>query len=205
MKQVMKKALLLGLSLTLASGLALAADSSRSSMQVYSSSMSAQYYQSSSEPGSQSMVFSQFSSSSNPEGTTMQAAAYGSSDGYKGNFALLFAHQKTSGDIQGNENSDLSLTLKDHAQWNGAMNPDHKAKSASLTLDNTSTWNVTGDSYLTVLSDADQSLGNIHSKGFTVYYKADEKANQWLGGKTLTLTGGGHLMPLPAAPIKTSK
>lgn len=65
----------------------------------------------------------------------------------------------------------------------------------SLTLDSTSTWNVTGDSYLTGLTDEDSSLANIKDNGYNVYYNPEDSTNNWLEGKTFTLTDGGKLTP----------
>ncbi len=67
----------------------------------------------------------------------------------------------------------------------------------SLSLDSSSTWNVTADSYLTTLSDTSGISGtaitNINGNGHTVYY--DAAANPALGGQTYTLNGGGVLKP----------
>ncbi|HEY5530144.1 MAG TPA: hypothetical protein VIL51_11970 [Thermoleophilia bacterium] len=81
----------------------------------------------------------------------------------------------------------------------GAINSAKTAKAVNLTLDSSSTWNVTADSYLTTLSDTDGISGttvtNITGNGLTVYYDAGNSANNALGGKTYTLAGGGELKP----------
>jgi hypothetical protein len=58
-----------------------------------------------------------------------------------------------------------------------------------------STWNVTGTSYLASLEDGDTALTNIHGNGFTVYYDSNSGNNSWLGGKTYSLANGGKLTP----------
>ena len=71
------------------------------------------------------------------------------------------------------------------------------AEAVNLTLDASSTWTVTADSYLTCLSDPDGISGttitNITGNGHTVYY--DAGACPALGGQTFTLSGGGTLQP----------
>jgi hypothetical protein len=56
------------------------------------------------------------------------------------------------------------------------------SKVANLTLDGTSSWTVTADSYLTTLNTAgisETSITNIIGNGHTVYY--DASANSSLG------------------------
>lgn len=72
-------------------------------------------------------------------------------------------------------------------------------KAANLTLDATSTWIVTADSYLSGLSDASgisgSTIPNIIGNGHALRYDARLAANSPWGGKTYTLTGGGTLEP----------
>lgn len=63
------------------------------------------------------------------------------------------------------------------------------------TLDATSKWNVTGNSYVTSFADADSTLKNIVDNGFTIYYDASSDTNSRLGGRTIYLAGGGKLTP----------
>lgn len=57
----------------------------------------------------------------------------------------------------------------------------------NLTLDSTSTWNVTGTSYLTNFTDEDSTLSNIKDNKNTIYYDSNSSTNSWLEGKTYTL------------------
>ena len=66
---------------------------------------------------------------------------------------------------------------------------------ATLSLDKTSKWTVTGTSYLTSLTDADTALSNINENGNNIYYDSSSSANSWLKGKTATLKDGGKLIP----------
>jgi hypothetical protein len=103
--------------------------------------------------------------------------------------------QNLKGDVVLDNISTAVLTLKNNSTLQGTINTAKTAKSVSLTLDQLSTWNVTADSYLTSLTDADTALKNIISNGHTVYYDSTNSANSWLGGKTINLTGGGQLTP----------
>ena len=49
---------------------------------------------------------------------------------------------------------------------------------------------------MTVLTNEDITCGNIHSNGYDVYYDADAAGNEWLNGATVTLAGGGSLIPM---------
>ena len=79
----------------------------------------------------------------------------------------------------------------------GAVNAAASGKSVALTLDASSTWTVSVDSYLTTLSDtagiASSTVMNIIGNGHTVYY--DGSANASLGGLTYSLVNGGMLRP----------
>jgi hypothetical protein len=65
-----------------------------------------------------------------------------------------------------------------------------------VSIDSTSSWNVTGDSALTTLSDAlapsSGRIGNIVGNGHTVTCDASLAANAWLQARTYKLTGGGY-------------
>ena len=126
------------------------------------------------------------------------AAGDWGSEGANGGNAVLTADSQTlSGDVTADGISTVSLTLSNASQWTGAINTANTAKKADLSLDSTCTWTVTGDSYLTVLDDAEgisgSTITNINGNGFTVYY--DAAANSDLGGQTYSLNGGGYLMP----------
>jgi hypothetical protein len=113
--------------------------------------------------------------------------------GHNGGIANLTADGETlNGDLISDASSSISATLKNKTVLSGTVT------GASLTLDATSTWNVTGDSVLTSLTLADTtngSIAGITSNGHKVTYNASLEANKWLGGKTYTLPGGGMLAP----------
>ena len=113
-----------------------------------------------------------------------------------GDFEFTAAKESLSGNVVANNISTVSVSLTDGSNWSGTMNPKHTAKSASLSLDASSVWNVTGDSYVSALTDEDTTLGNIRSNGHRIYYDKSNAANAWLKGKTVKLADGGKVMPL---------
>jgi hypothetical protein len=108
----------------------------------------------------------------------------------KGQVAFTADGEDLSGNVVTDSTSSAALTLTSGSTLTG------KIDKAALSLDSTSTWTVTADSTLTTLTGARISGGtvtNIVGNGNNVYY--DSGANTALGGKTYTLTGGGHLIP----------
>jgi hypothetical protein len=120
---------------------------------------------------------------------------WGTSGANGGDFTLTTARQTLHGNVLANSLSTVDLQLSDKTTWQGSFNADNQAKSAALSLDASSGWNVTGTSYVTTLTDSDTTLRNIQSNGHTIYYQSKNKANQWLHGKTITLSGNGKLQP----------
>ncbi|GAK49930.1 hypothetical protein U14_01154 [Candidatus Moduliflexus flocculans] len=125
-------------------------------------------------------------------GTLLNASAgnWGAS-GSNGGTAIFTANgQALSGNFVADNLSAMTISLKNGSSLTGAINADNAAKTASLTLDSSSTWNVTADSYLTCLNNS----GSINSNGHTVLYNSS--ACSTLGGKTYALNGGGSLKPI---------
>lgn len=126
---------------------------------------------------------------------------WGNSGSNGGNIVLTADSQALSGDMKADNISTLAISLQNGSALKGAINNARTAKTASLTLDGTSTWTVTADSYLSTLSDAagisGSTVSNIIGEGHTVYY--DPSASPDLGGRTYTLNGGGTLQPATTA------
>ena len=128
-------------------------------------------------------------------GVLVNAAAsrWGRTGSNGGHVELTGDNQKLAGDITVDKVSSAKVDLKNHSVLGGAV------QNAALALDATSEWNVSADSVLTSLTDADclsgDGITNIHGNGHTVRYKADLASNQWLGGKTWKLADGGTLSP----------
>ena len=135
-------------------------------------------------------------------GVLLQAAAgsWGTAGSNGGNAVITAGGQVLNGNLAIDSSSTLSLTMKNGSSLKGAINAEHTAKSADLTLDSTSAWSLTTDSYVSALSDAaaisGSSVGNITGNGHNVYYDGSLSANSYLGGKVYALQGGGSLMPV---------
>ncbi len=118
--------------------------------------------------------------------------------GSNGGSVMLTADGQTlAGDLVADAISSITAALQNGSSLAGAINSDHTASAATLTLDASSTWTVTADSYLTCLADSGgtsgDSLTNVVGNGHTVYYV--QSACPALGGKTYTLSSGGYLKP----------
>lgn len=104
--------------------------------------------------------------------------------------------QTLPGDIVMDGDSSIMAILKNKSMLKGAINANNKGKKMNLTLDSSSTWDVTADSYLNALNLSDVSseyISNITGNGHTVYY--DKALSAALGGKTYNLAKGGKLQP----------
>jgi hypothetical protein len=134
-------------------------------------------------------------------GTLVEAGGtdrWGTSGSNGGTVIFTADGQTLTGNMVADSLSSLTVTLQNGSALTGAINAEHTAQAVNLTLDASSTWTVTTDSYLTSLSDADGISGttitNIMGNGHIVYY--DASACPKLGGLTYTLTGGGSLQPV---------
>ena len=105
--------------------------------------------------------------------------------------------QALTGDLVADNLSSITLILQKDSTLTGTINGDHTAKSANLTMDATTSWDVTGDSTLTCLVDPGEifetTVANITGNGHTIYY--DASACPALRGHTYTLISGGYLKP----------
>ncbi len=111
-----------------------------------------------------------------------------------GNVTLNAAKQTLKGDITCDSISSAEINLTSGSSLTGAIDTADTG-DVSLTLDSTSKWYVTADSYVTAITDADGTFSNIVSNGHTIYYSASDSRNSALGGKTVTLSDGGKLVP----------
>jgi hypothetical protein len=135
-------------------------------------------------------------------GTLIKAAAgnWGNSGANGGTVVLTADGQVLTGSLMADSLSSITATLQNGSSLTGAVNADNTAEAVSLSLDAASTWTVTADSYLTVLTDAagvsGSAITNIIGNGHTVYYDATNGANSTLGGQTYSLVNGGQLTPM---------
>lgn len=103
--------------------------------------------------------------------------------------------QTLVGDINCDNISKVSLSLIDGSTLNGAIDTANTG-DVTVSLDATSSWTVTKDSYVSAITDKSESLTNIISNGHTIYYDSSNSNNSWLNGKTITLSDGGTLTPM---------
>jgi 3-phenylpropionate/cinnamic acid dioxygenase small subunit len=135
---------------------------------------------------------------SNASGVLLKAGAdqWGTTGSNGSDITFNADSQTLTGDVVLDNISTVSLNLKNNSSLKGTINSDNTAKSITVTLDDTSTWNVTGNSYITSLTDDDATLANINDNGYTIYYNSNDSKSSWLNGKTYTLKDGGKLTPM---------
>lgn len=115
--------------------------------------------------------------------------------GSNGGIVTLNASRQTlEGDVTADEISTIGMNLA-ASTLKGAINGEKTAKAVTLNLDENSSWEMTGDSWVTVLTNGDTSCSNIISNGYTVYYDASNEGNSWLNGETISLSDGGSIAP----------
>ena len=112
-----------------------------------------------------------------------------------GNVVFTASSQALSGNIICDNVSTVNFTLNNASAYTGTINGNCAGKEVTVTIDANSTWNVTGDSYITAFTDSLTGLNNIKDNGHNIYYDSSNAADKWLDGKTITLSGGGKLTP----------
>jgi hypothetical protein len=127
---------------------------------------------------------------------TASADRWGTEGSNGANVAFNANEQVLDGNITCDNVSSITVTLQNGTTLTGAINAENTAGMMALDLDSGSTWNVTGTSYLTTLTDDDSTLSNINDNGYTIYYDSSNSANSWLESKTYDLNGGGKLTPI---------
>lgn len=117
---------------------------------------------------------------------------WGKSGSNGGMLTFVSSNQFLSGDIFCGNISSISLSLNQSSSLIGAINSDNNASYIQFSLDTSSTWNVTGTSYISSIVVDDTKFSNIYGNGYNVYYLSNN--NTWLGGKTYSLQNGGNLI-----------
>ena len=98
----------------------------------------------------------------------IQKDSWGKSGSNGGTVTLNLTNQSASGNIVVDSISKLTMSLKSNSSFKGAINTDNTGE-ISLTLDSSSTLTLTGDTYLTSLTNADTSNSNIITNGYKLY------------------------------------
>jgi len=92
---------------------------------------------------------------------------WGAAGANGGTCEFALTGQKASGDILADSISKLTMTITDGSAYTGAINADGtEAAALSVTLDSTSTWTLTGDSYVTEFNG---DMANVVTNGHTLY------------------------------------
>lgn len=118
---------------------------------------------------------------------------WGSQGSNGGNLTFNATNQTLNGNISVDNISTASFVLKS-STLTSTINSENNAKKVNLSLDSSSKWVVTGDSYVTTLTLENNDLSLIEDNGYTIYY--DASANSWLNEQTITLSNGGTLTPM---------
>lgn len=113
-----------------------------------------------------------------------------------GNLTLTGIQQKLNGNVSCDAISTVSLTLSEDSVFTGAIDPEHTGKTTSIQLDDSSTWNVTEDSFISFLGNTRKDCSNINSNGCTIYYDSSHPDSKWLNKESIPLPGDGQLVPL---------
>ncbi|MBQ9306988.1 MAG: hypothetical protein IJ229_03590 [Clostridia bacterium] len=93
------------------------------------------------------------------------ADSWGKSGSNGGHVQLTLSHQEAAGDIVTDAISSVTVTLSEGSSYTGAVNASQTG-SASLSLDASSTWTLTGDSYLDAFEG---EAHQINLNGYTLY------------------------------------
>lgn len=118
---------------------------------------------------------------------------WGSQGSNGGTLTFNATNQTLNGNISVDNISTASFVLKS-STLTSTINSENNAKEVNISLDSSSKWIVTGDSYVTTLTLENNDLSLIEDNGHTIYY--DASANSWLNGQTITLSNGGTLTPM---------
>ncbi len=89
----------------------------------------------------------------------------------------------------------LDMSITDGSSFAGAIIAA-TTDIINITLDQTSSWTLTGELTIAALTAPDTDFLGIQSNGFNIYYNAELAANAWLESQAYRLPGGGFLSPL---------
>ena len=83
------------------------------------------------------------------------------------------SNQTATGNIVVDKISTLIMNLSKKSSYTGTINGDNTAKNIELVLDKTSKIKLTGDSYVTKLTNSDSSNSNIDFNGYKLYVNGE--------------------------------
>ncbi|MCR5145295.1 MAG: hypothetical protein K6B67_08395 [Lachnospiraceae bacterium] len=94
------------------------------------------------------------------------ADAWGTSGKNGGNVTMNMIKQNASGNITVDSISSLALNITEASAYSGAINSGNDSGQIAVTLDDNSTWTLTGDSYITSFTG---DYSNINTNGYHLY------------------------------------
>lgn len=103
----------------------------------------------------------------------IQKDAWGNSGSNGGTVTFNMSNQKAEGSIVVDEISKLTLALKNGSTFKGVINEEN-AGEVNLELDKTSTFTLTGNTYVKSLTNADSANSNINLNGYKLYVNGVE-------------------------------
>ena len=111
----------------------------------------------------------QFINNNDGDFLRVEAAAWGKNGSNGGTVTLNSIKQEIIGNIIIDNISTLDMKLTEGSYYEGTINGDNSAKEINITLDKTSKIKLTGDIYVTSLTDEDSSYSNIDFNGYKLY------------------------------------
>ncbi len=122
--------------------------------------------------------------------------SWGTSGSNGGNLFLEANAVDLAGELLADNISTISVTFSNSSTFIGSI-PIYGGKTG-VSLDDTSKWTLTANSYLWNFTDADTTFANVVDNGFSIYYNTSSSVNSWLDGNTVALAGGGNVAPWTA-------
>lgn len=116
-----------------------------------------------------------------------------------GNATLIASAQNLSGNVYCDNVSTVDFRMQAGTAYSGSINGENTGKEVRVFLDSTSTWTLTGTSYVTSFSTKLASFKNIKDGGHDIFYDSGDRANKSYEGKTFALPEGGRFLPTPKA------
>jgi len=99
-------------------------------------------------------------------GVLMSVEYYKRGEGSTGNLVLRTTQNQWSytGNIDADNVNNVAVTVEDNVTWNGSVDTDNNAVSATVNVENGAVWNLTSNSYVTSLVNN----GVINKNGYTL-------------------------------------
>ncbi len=101
-------------------------------------------------------------------GKLMSVEYYKRGNGSTGHLVLETTqpHWEYTGTVDADEVNNVDVTVGGNVTWNGAVDTDNNAVTATVEVENGAVWNLTANSYVSTLTNN----GTIYTNGFTLSY-----------------------------------